>query len=281
MATPVQNAAVVRTPAEAPRRPRQVGDGSRPVILGEARSALVRHWPEYLMEGALLGLFMISACIFTTLLEYPGSPAHRALPSPLLRRALVGIAMGATAVALIYSPWGKRSGAHFNPAVTLTFYRLGKIETWDAIFYMSAQFFGGAAGVFATLGVLGDFVRDPSVNYVVTVPGNAGVTVAFLAELAISFGLMLTVLKVMNTDGAARFTGWFAGILVALGFAGVETIAGVNDFIREALRFYPNLRSDVVRMVLVHPGEVILPELGEKLGATPRRNLPHVELIFA
>jgi aquaporin Z len=185
-------------------------------MLDEARSSLVRHWPEYLMEGALLGLFMISACVFTAFLEYPGSPAHRALPSPLLRRAFVGIAMGATAVALVYSPWGKRSGAHFNPAVTLTFYRLGKVERWDALFYVVAQFLGGAAGVFAMVGVLGDFVRDPSVNYVVTVPGSAGVTVAFLAELAISFGLMLTVLKVMNTDGAARFTGWFAGILVAL-----------------------------------------------------------------
>jgi aquaporin Z len=180
------------------------------------------------MEGALLGLFMISACIFTTLLEYPGSPAHRALPFPLLRRALVGIAMGTTAVALIYSPWGKQSGAHFNPAVTVTFYRLGKIKTWDAIFYIGAQFLGGAIGVLAMLGVLGDFVRDPSVNYVVTVPGNAGVPVAFLAELAISFGLMLTVLKVMNTDGAARFTGWFAGILVALYITVEGPISGMS-----------------------------------------------------
>ena len=216
MATPVQNEAVAGRPAGASYRSGQDGHAGRPGIFGEARSSLVRHWPEYLMEGALLGLFMISACVFTTLLEYPGSPAHRALPSPLLRRALVGIAMGATAVALIYSPWGKQSGAHFNPTVTLTFYRLGKIKTWDAIFYVGAQFLGGAIGVLAMLGVLGDFVRDPSVNYVVTVPGNAGVTIAFLAELAISFGLMLTVLKVMNTDGAARFTGWFAGILVAL-----------------------------------------------------------------
>jgi NADH:quinone reductase (non-electrogenic) len=50
------------------------------------------------------------------------------------------------------------------------------------------------------------------------------------------------------------------------GFAGVETIAGINDFVREAIRFYTNLREDMLRVVLVHPGEVILPELGEKLG---------------
>ena len=50
------------------------------------------------------------------------------------------------------------------------------------------------------------------------------------------------------------------------GFAGVETIASINDFLRDALPFYPNLKEDMLRVVLVHPGEFILPELGEKLG---------------
>jgi aquaporin Z len=76
---------------------------------------------EYLMEAALLGIFMISACAFVVLLEYPSSPIRLALPNADLRRLLVGLAMGATAVALIYSPWGMQSGAHFNPATTLAF----------------------------------------------------------------------------------------------------------------------------------------------------------------
>src|SRR6202043_2420948 len=50
------------------------------------------------------------------------------------------------------------------------------------------------------------------------------------------------------------------------GFAGVETVAALNDFVREALQFYPNLTEDMLRIVLVHPGAVILPELGESLG---------------
>jgi NADH dehydrogenase len=57
------------------------------------------------------------------------------------------------------------------------------------------------------------------------------------------------------------------------GFAGVETIAGVNDFLREALEFYPHLREDMLRVVLIHPGAVILPELGEKLGVYAQRKL--------
>jgi NADH dehydrogenase len=50
------------------------------------------------------------------------------------------------------------------------------------------------------------------------------------------------------------------------GFAGVETVAALNDFVREALPFYPNLREDMLRLMLVHSGPAILPELGENLG---------------
>lgn len=57
------------------------------------------------------------------------------------------------------------------------------------------------------------------------------------------------------------------------GFAGVETIAGINDFIRESIRYYPNLRQDDIRVVLIHPGPVILPELSPKLGVYAQRKL--------
>ncbi|MGH9576015.1 MAG: NAD(P)/FAD-dependent oxidoreductase, partial [Terriglobales bacterium] len=57
------------------------------------------------------------------------------------------------------------------------------------------------------------------------------------------------------------------------GFAGVETIAGMNDFLREVLPFYPHLRPDMLRLVLVHSGDVILPELGEQLGRYAHQKL--------
>lgn len=178
-------------------------------------SALKGHWPEYLMEAAGLGLFMISACVFATILEYPASPVRGAIADPLLRRILMGIAMGLTAVGLIYSPWGKQSGAHLNPSVTLTFFRLGKVKAWDALFYVLAQFVGGLAGVLLAAAAIGNSVADPSVNYVVTVPGSAGLGVAFLAEFVISFALVSVVLAVSNTHNLARLTGLFAGTLVA------------------------------------------------------------------
>ena len=90
---------------------------------------------------------MISACLFATLLEHPGSPVRQTITDPLLRRIPMGLAMGATAVATIYSRWGQRSGAHLNPAVTLTFWRLGKVQGRDAAFYVAAQFAGAVVGV--------------------------------------------------------------------------------------------------------------------------------------
>src|ERR687891_2816511 len=172
--------------------------------------ALRRHWPEYLMEAAGLGLFMISAGLFGTLLFHPGSPVAQALSDPLLQRALMGLIMGLTAIAIIYSPWGQQSGAHINPAVTLTFWRLGKVATWDAVFYVLAQFVGGALGVLAVLALVGQPFADPPVSYVATVPGPAGALVALLAEATIAFGLMLVILLTINTQRLMRLTGVFA-----------------------------------------------------------------------
>src|SRR5262245_13860544 len=159
---------------------------------------LRQHWPEYLMEAAGLGIFMVSAAMVTTLFEYPKSPLHDVLRDPRFRRVLIGIAMGLTAIAIIYSPWGKQSGAHLNPAVTLTFFRLRKIEGIDAFCYTVAQSIGGLIGLVVASLAIGRAIEHPAVNYVVTVPGNPGPGIAFVAETVISFGLMLTVLLVSN-----------------------------------------------------------------------------------
>jgi glycerol uptake facilitator-like aquaporin/catechol 2,3-dioxygenase-like lactoylglutathione lyase family enzyme len=167
------------------------------------------------MEAAGLGVFMLSACLFTTLIEHPASPVRQAIDAPILRRVLMGLAMGLTAVSIVYSRWGQQSGAHLNPAVTLTFLRLGKVARWDACFYVLGQLLGGALGVALAGLVLGGLLADPAVNHAVTQPGAPGIAVAFAAEVAISFGLMAVVLATSNAESLARFTGVFAGALVA------------------------------------------------------------------
>ena len=192
-------------------------------------SEVVReHWPEYLMEAAGLGLFMISAAAVTSLLEYPHSPLYELLPDPVIRRVLIGIAMGLTAIEIIYSPWGKRSGAHLNPAVTLTFYRLGKVEGIDACSYVMAQFVGGLIGLQLAAMAIGMAIEHPTVNYVVTVPGFDGAGIAFVAEVCISFGLMLIVLIVSNQTKLNAWTGLFAGALVAIYIAVEAPLSGMS-----------------------------------------------------
>jgi len=190
--------------------------------------ALKNHWPEYLMEAIELGLFMFSACTFTVLLYHPSSPVAQTIHDGVLRRLLMGTAMGSTAIAIIFSPLGKRSGAHFNPSVTWTFFRLGKIRAWDAAFYTLFQFAGGIAGVLIALLTLGKLVADRPVNFAATVPGPSGPIVAFAAEILISFVLMSVVLTVSNTKRLARWTGIFAGVLVATYITIEAPISGMS-----------------------------------------------------
>jgi len=161
-------------------------------------------------------MFMVSAGVFTTLFEYPDSPVHAALADPVIRRGLIGLAMGLTAVGIIYSPWGRQSGAHINPAVTLAFLRLGKITRIDAMFYIVAQFIGGTAGVLLVVVLLGASFTAPPVALVATVPGAGGDWPAFAAEFIISAGLMWAVLFCNGRKRLEAFTGLAAGILVAV-----------------------------------------------------------------
>jgi aquaporin Z len=183
-------------------------------VIATHSTAARPNWTEYAIEAALLGGFMVSACVVTVLLEHPTSPVRAAIPDPFTRRALIGIAMGLTAIGLIYSPWGQQSGAHFNPSVTLAYLRLGKIGPRDAGAYVVAQCIGGILGVLLASLALGMLVAHPAVKFAATVPGPGGAGVAFVAELAISFGLM-SVILVLSNSRLARCTGLVCGVIVA------------------------------------------------------------------
>jgi aquaporin Z len=169
---------------------------------------------------------MVSASFFGVLLFHPTSPtAHLGF---VTRNLLMGLAMGATAVGIIMSPWGRRSGAHFNPAVTLSFLRLGRIGARDAVFYILFQFGGGLVGALLSSLVLQDLLADGAVNYVVTVPGSHGWGVAFGAEVIISFVMMTTILFTSNTARSQRLTPLLAGALVATFIAVESPISGMS-----------------------------------------------------
>lgn len=191
--------------------------------------ALLRaHWPEYLAEALGLGLFMMSACAFGVLLFHPASPVVHAVADPFPRRALMGLAMGATALLNIHAPWGKRSGSHLNPAVTLTFTRLGKVDPRDAVWYVGSQFAGGVLGTLLAAALLSMWIGHAEVNYVVTVPGAAGNLPAFVGELMISGVLMFTVLTFVSRPAWSRFTGVAAATLIFLYITFEAPISGMS-----------------------------------------------------
>ncbi|MFY9827282.1 MAG: aquaporin [Rhodoplanes sp.] len=177
--------------------------------------ALRRHWPEYAIEGWALGMFMISASVATVLLYDPRSPTFGLIENEFWKRALMALAMAGTAAAIIYSPWGKRSGAHMNPAFTLSFWVMGKINTVDAVYYALFQFVGGLAGSLLSYVLTGGLLADPQANWAATVPGPQGVVAALFSEMIIAFILMFVVAVMLNSK-FDQLIGIVAGGLIFL-----------------------------------------------------------------
>lgn len=225
-------------------------------------STLRAHWPEYLIEAAGLALFMVSACTFGVFLFHPGSPFHAALRSDFTRREVMGVAMGATAVVIIYSPWGQRSGAHVNPSTTLAFLRLGKLSRADAAFYVASQFAGALSGVAVSWALLGSRLSHPAANFVATVPGPGGPFVAFAAEFAIAFVLMSVVL-VVSGSRFQRLTGLCAGVLVAAFITFEAPVSGMS--LNPARSFGSAVFAGALKPLWIY---LLAPTLGMQLAAS-------------
>ncbi|MEP7164376.1 MAG: aquaporin [Ferruginibacter sp.] len=175
-----------------------------------------QNWKLYLMEAFGLAIFMISACFFGGILESRSSIVHHAIESGFIRNIIMGIMMGLTALFIFYSPWTSPSGSHINPAVTLSLLRIGKMNRFDAFFYIVFQFIGGTIAVYIMQWLMGDTLTNQPVNSVVTIPGKTGVAAAFMMEFAIAFIMMTMVLFTSANEQLKRYTRIIAGCLVCL-----------------------------------------------------------------
>lgn len=119
--------------------------------------------------------------------------------------------------------------------------------------------------------------------------GNAelaarAITVKTLTDAMLLRNRVIALLEdaVLETDDEQR-RAMLTFVIAGGGFAGVEVVGALNDFVRAALRWYPTLRTEEVRLVLVHPKDVVLPELGEALGRYAQKKLIErgVEIRFA
>jgi aquaporin Z len=173
-----------------------------------------RNLPVYACELAGTALMIFWGISAVAFMWGAGSPVPE-VPSPAIRRLITGMLFAAGATAVVYSPLGQRSGAHINPAVTLAFWRLGKVRGPDAAGYIAAQFAGAVIGTAAAGFAFGDLVR--SVQYAATVPGEGwGAAGALVAEAIITFLLAFTIFICVNKPKIAPKTGLIAGSLVAL-----------------------------------------------------------------
>jgi len=175
-----------------------------------------RKFIDYCYEGLGLGIFMFSAGFFDAIIEHPDLPVYQHIHSELVRRFLVGLSMGLTALFIFNAPFGKKSGAYINPAVTIVQYRLDNIDKKNAAFYILFQFIGGSIGMYLVYLLFPGLISSPAINYIVTVPGKAGVAVAFTAEFLISFALILVVLFSDNSKVFSKYTSYFVALMITL-----------------------------------------------------------------
>ena len=188
--------------------------------------AFRRNKRFYIQEAIGLGIFMISACFFSAVLESPFSFVHQAIPNPGLRHGLLSILMGLTALFIFYSPWTAPSGSHINPAVTITFLRLGRVCRWDALFYIVFQTIGGVLAVWIMGVVIGPALTDSPVSYAVTIPGRLGPWAALVTEFFIGFLMMSMVLYTGSSKRWCNYTRILAACLVCLNVVLAGPVSG-------------------------------------------------------
>lgn len=171
----------------------------------------------YLMESLGLAVFMTVGGLLKIALFYPDSPLARAVQEPVAKNVVVAFVFFPVMLyGIVDAPWGKRTGAHINPAMTMAFWRLGKIGRGDALGYVVFQFLGGLGTVALLRLAFGRLFTHPAVDYNASKPGSDGPWVALGVEFAITFGLMALVLWAVNDPKLKPKLGLMISGLISL-----------------------------------------------------------------
>lgn len=187
------------------------------------------HWVEWgceflgtalLLLGGLSGLFLNFS---------PSSAVPDAVPSEATRLLFTGLILGASGLAITFSPIGRRSGAHLNPAVSLAFWCRNHLHSHDLAGYLVAQFSGALVGTAAAWLLWGSSARQLDLG--ATAPGT-GLSALGVAgtEAGMTCVLILGILLAVSSRGAARLTPLVAwGLVSILVWQGAEwTGASLN-----------------------------------------------------
>ncbi|WP_345058590.1 aquaporin [Hymenobacter glaciei] len=193
--------------------------------------ALRRNWRHYVVEAAGIMAFMTVSSLAAVLFLHSDSAVARAFgPKAWVQRSGVAVAVALLITGMANSPWGKRSGALFNPAVTLGFWQLGYIATADALWYALAQFSGACVAGVSLSWLLKPWFSHPTIHYNTTVPieGKHGWALALGAETLISAALMLVLLWALHSPTRKRWAGALAGLALALFIVVEAPLSGMS-----------------------------------------------------
>jgi len=227
------------------------------------------------MEAAEMAMLMLCICCAGSLLYGRNSAVANLGLSWLARSALMGAIVAGGTFIIIHSPFGRRSGAHFNPALTVAYFSLGRIHRWDAFGYVMAHFFGGIAGVFFAHQLLGANLSDFPVRYVITLPGRNGSIIAFIAEFITSFVLMEVVLLATNHRRLARYTPLFVALVTVFYYMLSMSISGYS--VNPARSFSSALFAHVWQGIWIY---FIAPGFGMLAAATLYRKVAGADRVY-
>ena len=170
-------------------------------------------WKLFVAEAIGTGLllfFGISAVIFNW---GEGSVVAKLIPSESTRRLLTGFMFGTVGCLVTISPVGKISGAHINPAVTLAFWLRGKIRTDTMFGYVISQLVGGIIG---SIPLLMWGKQGESIQYGLTLPGDAGLMPAFTGEIIATACLVIYLYVFIGTKRLRNYTPYGIPFLFAI-----------------------------------------------------------------
>jgi aquaporin Z len=171
------------------------------------------HLPDYLAEFAGTAFLLFVGLTAVAWDFGAGSPVVRHIASAPGRRLITGTIFAGAGTLIVLSPLGRRSGGHLNPAVSLAFHRLGKMRNRDLLGYVVAQLLGGLTGALVARFAWGR--RALSTHLGATQPGAAGLVIAIVAELGLTFALMTLILEFVDHERLMRYTAYAVWVFVA------------------------------------------------------------------
>ena len=172
------------------------------------------HWPEYGAE--FLGTaFLVFVGLGAVVFDFgKGLPPTNLLPDASLRRLITGVLFAGSGSLVAISPWGKLSGAHINPSVSLAFWAQGKMHHHDLIGYLVGQFLGAIFGEALLVLVWGRYAHSVSDGMTVPGPGYP-LWLVFLAEMSLTAILVLAIFLCVSGQRFMRWTPLVTWLLVA------------------------------------------------------------------